>query len=170
MKYTIEDTTLTCIANAIRSKTGGTEPILTENMATEISGIETGGGNGGNAIFWDGQTYGTEIAGAEDLLGYKLCWVSDVVITDFTGKRVCRASPVNDTSDEFALVTYPIHAEQLANGVAIAYCKDNDDVNFISAVSCVAGSYDTLSAPKTGTYFYRRTTGNNYEYTAFVAL
>ena len=35
-KYSIEDSTLTSIANAIRDKTGSTEPILTEDMAQGV--------------------------------------------------------------------------------------------------------------------------------------
>ena len=35
---------LTAIANAIRGKTGGTEAMTLDQMATEIAGIETGGG------------------------------------------------------------------------------------------------------------------------------
>lgn len=38
-KYFINDTTLTGIADAIRSKTGGTEPILTSEMAESIERI-----------------------------------------------------------------------------------------------------------------------------------
>ena len=41
-KYTIEDSTLTGIADAIREKTGGTEAIAVTDMATQIAGIETG--------------------------------------------------------------------------------------------------------------------------------
>lgn len=43
-KYVIEDTTLTGIADAIRSKTGGTDPIPVTGMAGQISAI-TGGGS-----------------------------------------------------------------------------------------------------------------------------
>ena len=42
-KYVIEDTTLTNMADAIREKTGGTEPITPSNFATEIAGIQSGG-------------------------------------------------------------------------------------------------------------------------------
>ena len=35
---------LSAIANAIRSKTGGTDALTLDQMATEIAGIETGGG------------------------------------------------------------------------------------------------------------------------------
>lgn len=37
---------LTTIADAIRGKTGGTEALTLDGMATAISGIETGGGDG----------------------------------------------------------------------------------------------------------------------------
>lgn len=42
-RYSIEDTTLTNIADAIRSKTGKTDGIVVGEMANEISGIEAGG-------------------------------------------------------------------------------------------------------------------------------
>lgn len=44
-KYVIEDTTLTNMADAIREKTGGTKPITPSNFATEIEGIQSGGGD-----------------------------------------------------------------------------------------------------------------------------
>lgn len=47
-KYSIEDTTLTGIANAIRNKTGKASSIKVSNMATEIAGIDSGSGSGGS--------------------------------------------------------------------------------------------------------------------------
>jgi len=44
-KYSIDSTTLTAIGDAVRSKTGGSDPILVSNLATAISGITTGGGD-----------------------------------------------------------------------------------------------------------------------------
>lgn len=40
----INESTLTAIGNAIRSKTGGSTLIYPEDMASEIEGIQTGGG------------------------------------------------------------------------------------------------------------------------------
>ena len=40
-KYSIEDTTLIDIANAIRSKTGKTDLIKSGDMASEIEGVKT---------------------------------------------------------------------------------------------------------------------------------
>ena len=39
-EYTIQDTTLTAIGDAIRAKTGGKELIVPENMPTEIENIK----------------------------------------------------------------------------------------------------------------------------------
>lgn len=49
-KVFIEETTLTAIGDAIRSKTGKTELIDPANMSTEIASITTGGGGGGYEI------------------------------------------------------------------------------------------------------------------------
>lgn len=46
----INESTLTAIGNAIRSKTGGSALINPEDMASEIDSIETGGGGGGLLI------------------------------------------------------------------------------------------------------------------------
>ena len=45
MRYIIEDATLTAIGDAIREKTGKADLITPLNMAKEISGIESGGGD-----------------------------------------------------------------------------------------------------------------------------
>lgn len=37
---------MTAIANAVRGKTGGTEPLTLDGMAAAIAGIQTGGGSG----------------------------------------------------------------------------------------------------------------------------
>ena len=68
-KLFIEDTTLTAIGDAIRTKTGTTEPISPLDMPTVIGGITTGGGDGGGNIaakIVDGTI--TELT-AEDLAG-----------------------------------------------------------------------------------------------------
>lgn len=44
--YSIQDTTLTAIANAIRTKDGTSSPIATEDMATKILAIPTSSGGG----------------------------------------------------------------------------------------------------------------------------
>lgn len=44
-EYLIQDTTLTGIADAIREKTGGTDPVAVSDMAAQIEGIQAGGGD-----------------------------------------------------------------------------------------------------------------------------
>lgn len=48
-KYVIDDSTLSSIADAIRAKTGGSDPIAVTDMATQIGSI-TGGGSSGEVI------------------------------------------------------------------------------------------------------------------------
>ena len=50
--YLIQDTTLTGIAEAIRSKTGGTDPILVADMAAKIESISGGGGSLPAGAYW----------------------------------------------------------------------------------------------------------------------
>jgi len=62
-EYRIQDTTLTGIADAIRSKTGSAATILVSEMANEIESIPTGGGGATIDTLWsdsDGATVGTE--------------------------------------------------------------------------------------------------------------
>ena len=49
-EYLIQDTTLTGIADAIRGKTGGTEPVAVSDMAAQIEGIQAGGGGDIDAL------------------------------------------------------------------------------------------------------------------------
>ena len=43
-EYIIKGETLTGIADAIRGKTGGTDPVAVSDMAAQIDGIQAGGG------------------------------------------------------------------------------------------------------------------------------
>ena len=49
-EYLIQDTTLTGIADAIREKTGGTDPVAVSDMAGKIEGIHAGGGGDIDAL------------------------------------------------------------------------------------------------------------------------
>ena len=65
---------LTAIADAIRGKTGKTEEMTLDQMVTEIEGIQTGGGSGGDDLldtFLDGSFSGVyENANLTTLKGY----------------------------------------------------------------------------------------------------
>ena len=49
-EYLIQGETLTGIADAIRGKTGGTEPVAVSDMAAQIEGIQAGGGGDIDAL------------------------------------------------------------------------------------------------------------------------
>lgn len=49
-EYLIKGSTLTEIADAIRAKTGSVDALATTNFATAISGIQSGGGDGGTGV------------------------------------------------------------------------------------------------------------------------
>lgn len=53
-KYVIDESTLTAIADSIRSKKSTTGSILPEKMPEEIAGIETGGSGGGDSDLPEG--------------------------------------------------------------------------------------------------------------------
>lgn len=70
-KYIVEDTSLIAVADAIRAKTGKSDPLTLADMPTEVASIETGGGGSSGektalAEFLEGTS--TEIT-AEDLQG-----------------------------------------------------------------------------------------------------
>lgn len=68
-EYLIQGETLAGIADAIRGKTGGTDPILTSDMAALIAAIEAGGGDftSGTTLFSERLTVGNEVS-----TGYKI--------------------------------------------------------------------------------------------------
>ena len=51
-EYLIQGETLTGIADAIRGKTGGTDPVAVSDMAAQIEGIEVGGGGDIDALIY----------------------------------------------------------------------------------------------------------------------
>lgn len=65
-KYSIEDTTLTAIADSIRSKAGTSDPIQVSGFADAIAAIPTGGGSSFN-IDWDNDTIVTALNASAQL-------------------------------------------------------------------------------------------------------
>lgn len=65
-KYSINDITLTAIADSIRSKAGTSDPIQVSGFADAIAAIPTGGGSSFN-IDWDNDTIVTALNATEQL-------------------------------------------------------------------------------------------------------
>lgn len=68
-EYLIQDSTLTAIADAIRSKTGTMDPIPTTDMASTIEGIEVGGSSGAYDITTTDNGDGTQSLAIADATG-----------------------------------------------------------------------------------------------------
>ena len=77
----IEDAKMAAVADAIRSKTGGTEKMTPDQMAVAITGIETGGGGGASGIYMAKITPASDVSyltvthnlGTTDIL-MAVCW------------------------------------------------------------------------------------------------
>ena len=78
MKYLIEETTLTGIADAVRQKKGTTDLIQVSNLATEISNIQGGGGDFPSEITIPNTTSGS----SANIFNYRnnLNWLIDLKI------------------------------------------------------------------------------------------
>lgn len=77
-KYSINDTTLTAIADSIRSKAGTSDPIQVSGFADAIAAIPTGGG-GGEVVFKNAFITPTANATVIDLSP----WITDDNINDW---------------------------------------------------------------------------------------
>lgn len=109
--YLIEGTMLEGIADAIREKTGGTESILTEDMANEIRGIETGGGSadGGATEKWLFQNQQFEVGQFYDLpaaiIGVYTVFINGVEMA-VTNTEI-EGDALAIIGDQFCLAFYP---------------------------------------------------------------
>ena len=71
-EYLIQDTTLTAIADAIRSKTGATDTIPVTDMANQIASITTGGGGGDYTVTFMNYN-GTEVLYEKQVMEHDTC-------------------------------------------------------------------------------------------------
>lgn len=83
---TIQDSTLTDIADAIRSKTGGSSAMTPAEMVTEIGSIQTGGGDTGDFTHLDTFTLSEDVAYLDiDISAYNYKEFAIVVDASGTG-------------------------------------------------------------------------------------
>ena len=71
-EYLIQDTTLTAIADAIRSKTGATDTIPVTDMANQITSITTGGGGGDYTVTFMNYN-GTAVLYEKQVMAHDTC-------------------------------------------------------------------------------------------------
>lgn len=169
-KYTIDSSTLTAIANAIRQKRGTSSNILVSNFASEILLINGGGGrptipNG----YWQFKTtdpykyviLGTDDSTTSDPYFYRLCRSYGFpytcnVITDYMDRRMSTDEAEGFTEDDAPALfeSAPTTREFLTT------CKDRTDIEFAlhgsSAKHLV--SSDKLTDELWSTYYSAYTT------------
>ena len=121
-EYLIQDTTLTGIANAIREKTGGTDPVAVSDMAAQIEGIQAGGGGDIDA-----------------LIDRSITKISSSSVTSIGG------SAFQDCSS-LTMVDFPV-ATSIGN-YAFYNCKKLTMVDFPVATSIGSSAFRTCSKLK----------------------
>lgn len=123
-EYLIQDTTLTGIADAIREKTGGTDPVAVSDMAAQIEGIQAGGG-------------GNDVLDA----------LIDRSITEISSSS---ATSIGDSAfyscSELTTADFPVAATIV--GYAFDSCSALTTVNFPAATSIGDSAFDSCSKLK----------------------
>lgn len=129
--YLIESAMLKGIADAIREKTGGTESILTENMASEIRGISGGSTGGVNKLAQVVDRTVTEIT-EEDLQG----------VTNIGAYAFRNCSSLSN-------VELPTSIKSIGS-YAFASCKALEEIVLPNGVETIGGSvFDNCTSVKT---------------------
>lgn len=129
-KVFIEETTLTSIGDAIRSKTGGSELIAPLDMANEISGITTGGGGEPLVLTGSGMS---AFAGSSESSNNKA--------GDFFVENYGNAISTSDLTSINGLFRY----SKVTNIPFDINCKNNSDINCAFAFQ---GCQNLITIPK----------------------
>lgn len=150
--YLIKGETLTNIANAIRTKTGKTDSIATENMATEISGIEdlplykgayeineNGGGGGDSPELTP--TEGLKYSLNDDNASYTCSGIGTATDTDIVIPNTYDRKPVTKISSGFKGNT---------SIISVSICEGVYKIMYYAFENC--SSLTTVRIPKSINY------------------
>lgn len=105
-RYSLEDTTLTNIANAIRNKTNKTNPIEVADMADEIASIEIGSGGGTDLPSLTNPASASDILASKEAIDDSGNKITGTIET-FDGSYTCSGESTGgeDVTDETAAYT-----------------------------------------------------------------
>lgn len=131
-KVFIEESTLTSIGDAIRSKTGETGLIAPLNMVTAISNLATGGGNL-QYTYLEGGTTGTQV----------ITWNLSNSLTDETTPFMLLMIAGNNSSTlNASTARYPLVFYWDGNSLEVVYCNTSN--SYSSGKYYVSSSYENM--------------------------
>ena len=133
---------LTAIADAIREKTGSTEPLTLDAMPTAISGITTGGGGGGELVPEDFIITG-------DCSRRFMCngWTSFIERheNDLRTENITDASYMFSGNGTIRKIPFDINLTTEGNGASITYMFES--VSLLTELPKVRGKINSLNYP-----------------------
>lgn len=138
-KYLVEDSSLISVADAIRSKTGGTEQMTLEEMATAIAGIESGGSGDIDALI-DGSI--TEItSNVDDIRSYSFYDCTKLSYMDLPAVEAIGAYALNGCSELSRLILRVNSACCVLGGHAIEHTPIASGTGYIYVPSALIEDY-----------------------------
>ena len=149
-EYLIQDTTLTGIAEAIREKTGGTDPVAVSDMAAQIGGIQAGGGGEDvlNALI-DRSITEISSSSATSIGGGAFAYCSALTTVDFPVATSIESGTFYSCS---ALTTVDFPVATSIGDSAFAFCSALTTANFPVVTSIGASDFASCSALTTADF------------------
>ena len=157
-EYLIQGETLTGIADAIREKTGGTEPVAVSDMAGKIEGIQAGGGDDVLDALIDRSITEISSSSATSIGDYAFSHCSKLTTVDFPAATSIRSSAFQ-FCDVLTTVDFP--AVTSIGDHAFNYCSALTTVDFPAATSIESSAFQFCSALTTVDFPAATSIGNS---------
>ena len=157
-EYLIQGETLTGIADAIREKTGGTEPVAVSDMAGKIEGIQAGGGDDVLDALIDRSITEISSSSATSIGDYAFSHCSKLTTANFPAATSIRSSAFQ-FCDVLTTVDFP--AVTSIGDHAFNYCSALTTVDFPAATSIESSAFQFCSALTTVDFPAATSIGNS---------
>ena len=141
-EYLIQGETLTGIADAIREKTGGTDPVAVSDMAAQIEGIQAGGGGDIDALI-DRSITEISSSSVTSIGEYAFFSCSALTTVDFPAATSIASYAFASCS---ALTTPNFPAATSIGGYAFQGCNALTTVDFPAATTIAGSAFRSCSA------------------------
>ena len=148
-EYLIQDTTLTGIADAIRGKTGGTDPVAVSDMAAQIDEIQAGGGDNVLNALIDRSIVEISSSSVTSIGKYAFSYCSALTTANFP---VVTSIEDNAFSYCSALTTVDFPAATSIKNYAFSFCSALTTANFPVLISIGNSAFRSCSALTTANF------------------